>query len=37
MALYKYSNQQIPGSYWYHDHAIGITRLNEYAGLAGYY
>jgi spore coat protein A, manganese oxidase len=22
---------------WYHDHAMGITRLNVYAGLAGYY
>jgi spore coat protein A len=22
---------------WYHDHAIGITRLNIYAGLAGFY
>ena len=22
---------------WYHDHAIGITRLNIYTGLAGFY
>jgi spore coat protein A, manganese oxidase len=22
---------------WYHDHALGITRLNVYAGLAGPY
>ncbi len=22
---------------WYHDHALGITRLNVYAGLAGFY
>lgn len=22
---------------WYHDHAVGITRLNVYAGLAGLY
>ena len=22
---------------WYHDHALGITRLNVYAGMAGFY
>jgi spore coat protein A, manganese oxidase len=22
---------------WYHDHALGMTRLNVYAGLAGYF
>ena len=22
---------------WYHDHALGIRRLNVYAGLAGFY
>jgi spore coat protein A len=27
-----------PGaSLWYHDHALGITRLNVYAGLAGFF
>ena len=26
-----------PRYYWYHDHAVGITRLNVYAGLAGFY
>ena len=26
-----------PRTLWYHDHAIGITRLNVYAGLAGAY
>jgi len=25
------------GMMWYHDHALGITRLNVYAGLAGFY
>ncbi len=25
------------GTLWYHDHALGITRLNVYAGLAGYF
>ena len=35
--FYKYSNNQRPTTLWYHDHAIGITRLNVYAGLAGMY
>jgi spore coat protein A len=35
--LYKYPNEQEPATLWYHDHAIGITRLNIYAGLAGFY
>jgi spore coat protein A len=25
------------GMMWYHDHALGITRLNVYAGLAGFF
>ena len=32
-----YSNDQPAGNLWYHDHALGITRLNVYAGLAGFY
>jgi spore coat protein A len=32
-----YPNDQEPTTLWYHDHAIGITRLNVYAGLAGFY
>jgi len=35
--VYKYDNFQEPTTLWYHDHAIGITRLNVYAGLAGLY
>ncbi|MDH3589198.1 MAG: multicopper oxidase domain-containing protein, partial [Gammaproteobacteria bacterium] len=35
--VYEYSNDQLPGTLWYHDHALGITRLNVYAGMAGYY
>lgn len=34
---YKYPNEQEPTTLWYHDHALGITRLNVYAGLAGFY
>jgi len=35
--VYDYPNQQRPTTLWYHAHAIGITRLNVYAGLAGPY
>ncbi len=34
---YVYDNSQPAGNLWYHDHALGITRLNVYAGLAGFY
>lgn len=34
---YHYTNDQEAATIWYHDHALGITRLNVYAGLAGYY
>ncbi len=34
---YRYANDQPPATLWYHDHSIGITRLNVYAGLAGLY
>lgn len=27
----------VAGMNWYHDHALGITRLNVYAGLAGFF
>ncbi|MCG0276876.1 MAG: multicopper oxidase, partial [Thermosediminibacteraceae bacterium] len=36
-ALYYYPNKQQAATLWYHDHAIGITRLNVYAGLVGLY
>jgi spore coat protein A len=32
-----YHNDQEAATLWYHDHALGITRLNVYAGLAGFY
>ncbi|MCR8644623.1 multicopper oxidase [Paenibacillus sp. N1-5-1-14] len=35
--VYTYPNRQRATTLWYHDHAIGITRLNVYAGLAGFY
>jgi spore coat protein A, manganese oxidase len=34
-ALYRYPNGQDAATLWYHDHAMGITRLNIYAGLVG--
>jgi spore coat protein A, manganese oxidase len=35
--VYQYDNNQRSVTQWYHDHTIGITRLNIYAGLAGFY
>ncbi len=34
---YRYPNNQLPATLWYHDHALGITRQNVYMGLAGFY
>jgi FtsP/CotA-like multicopper oxidase with cupredoxin domain len=34
-AMYSYPNNQQESTIWFHDHALGITRLNVYAGLAG--
>jgi len=34
---YEYPNDQRAATLWYHDHALGVTRLNVYAGLAGMY
>jgi spore coat protein A len=34
---YTYPNKQLPATLWYHDHALGITRLNVYMGLAGFF
>ena len=36
-AIYEYPNSQEAGTLWFHDHALGITRTNVYAGLAGFY
>ncbi|PKU68676.1 multicopper oxidase LPR2 [Dendrobium catenatum] len=33
----SYPNLQDPGNLWYHDHAIGLTRVNILAGLLGAY
>jgi spore coat protein A len=34
---YIYPNDQQASYLWFHDHALGITRLNVYMGLAGAY
>ena len=36
-ADYVYRNDQPATTLWYHDHSLGITRLNVYAGLAGFW
>ncbi len=36
-AIYRYPNGQESAPLWFHDHVLGITRLNVYAGLAGAY
>lgn len=33
--LFHYPNQQDAAMLWYHDHAMGINRLNIYAGMVG--
>jgi spore coat protein A len=35
--IYRYPNTQEAASIWFHDHTLGATRLNVYAGLAGAY
>lgn len=34
---YHYHNKQQPGNLYYHDHAMGLTRVNILAGLFGAY
>jgi spore coat protein A len=34
---YHYQNDQEAAHLWYHDHVLGITRLNVYMGLVGFY
>ncbi|MEV0035476.1 multicopper oxidase [Streptomyces sp. NPDC050804] len=36
-AVFHYANHGRASSLWFHDHALGVTRLNVYAGLAGFY
>jgi bilirubin oxidase len=36
-AVFQYANDQRATTMWYHDHTLGMTRLNVYAGPAGFY
>ena len=36
-AIFHYPNDQPAATLWYHDHTLGMTRLNVYAGPAGFY
>lgn len=36
-AVYHYDNLQAPGTLWFHDRSIGLTRSNVYSGLSGFY
>ena len=36
-AVFQYPNDQRATTLWYHDHTLGMTRLNVYAGPAGFY
>jgi FtsP/CotA-like multicopper oxidase with cupredoxin domain len=36
-ATYQYPNEQRAGISWFHDHTLGLTRLNVYAGTVGFY
>jgi spore coat protein A, manganese oxidase len=36
-ATFRYPNSQRPSTAWYHDHTLGLTRLNVYAGPAGFF
>ena len=36
-AVFEYPNTQRASTIWYHDHTLGMTRLNVYAGPAGFF
>jgi spore coat protein A len=36
-AVFQYTNEQRASTIWYHDHTLGMTRLNVYAGPAGFF
>ena len=36
-AEFQYPNDNRASTIWYHDHTLGMTRLNVYAGPAGFY
>ena len=36
-ATFQYPNDQRESTLWYHDHTLGMTRLNVYAGPVGFF
>ncbi|GAB6191234.1 multicopper oxidase family protein [Desulfocastanea catecholica] len=36
-AIFQYPNANRASTLWYHDHTLGMTRVNVYAGPAGFY
>jgi len=36
-AVFQYNNDQRASALWYHDHTVGMTRCNVYAGPAGFF
>jgi len=36
-SVFQYANDQRATTMWYHDHTLGMTRVNVYAGPAGFY
>jgi bilirubin oxidase len=36
-AIFQYTNDQRASTLWFHDHTLGMTRSNVYAGPAGFY
>ena len=36
-ATFQYPNDQRAATLWYHDHTLGMTRVNVYAGPAGFF
>jgi spore coat protein A, manganese oxidase len=36
-AVFQYDNSQPAATLWYHDHTLGMTRTNVYAGPAGFW
>ncbi|MFY9720469.1 MAG: multicopper oxidase domain-containing protein [Candidatus Cybelea sp.] len=36
-STYHYPNAQEPTTLWFHDHTLGLTRTNVFAGLAAFY
>jgi FtsP/CotA-like multicopper oxidase with cupredoxin domain len=36
-AIYRYPNGQQAATLWFHDHSLGITRINVFSGMAAFY